>query len=312
MDVIRGQRGRPPDPRGCAATIGNFDGVHRGHQAVLAELRALAAADGLPTAVICFEPTPQERFQGARAPARLTTLREKAALLAAAGVDRLICLRFDAALAGLEAEAFVGEVLARALGVRRAVVGDDFRFGRGRGGDFELLSHVGANHGLRVERMGALIEGGERASSTRVRAALAAADLDGAARLLGRRYGFMGRVAHGDKLGARLGFPTANLRLARRVAPLTGVFLVAVRGPGGWRRFGAASIGTRPAVGGTELRCETHLIDFAGDLYGACIEVELVAKLRDEWPFDSLDALRVQIARDVEQAREMVRSMGNV
>jgi riboflavin kinase/FMN adenylyltransferase len=310
MRLIRRLRGRAPGLEGCVATIGNFDGVHRGHQAVLSDLKELAAARGAPGVVLSFEPTPQEFLRGAAAPARLTSLREKHARLAGHGLDALVALPFDARLAALEATDFVSQVLVEGLGVAELVVGDDFRFGRGRGGDFALLQRLGVQHGFTVRQHRTVDEGGERISSTRVRAALAAGDLDLAERLLGWRYGFRGRVRHGDARGRTLGFPTANLALGRHATPATGVYLVRVRGAGAGVLHGAASVGRRPAVGGTDLRCEVHLFDFTGDLYGRQLEVELLSRLRDEWDFDSLDALRAQIARDVEAARGMLINRG--
>lgn len=307
MRLIRRLRGPlGPAPRGCVATIGNFDGVHRGHQALIAGMRESAQAAGVSTAVVCFEPTPQEHFQGAAAPARLTSLREKHARLATHGVDRMVALPFGAALAGLSPEAFVQRVLVEGLAVREVWVGDDFRFGQGRAGDVAQLTRLGAAAGFTVRRAPTLVADGERISSTRVRRALAAGDLDGAERLLGWRYGLCGRVAHGEKRGRQLGFPTANLPLRRHAVATEGVFLVAVRGAGEASRYGAASIGRRPAVGGRDLRCEVHLFDFAGDLYGRVLEVTLLQRLRDEWHFDSLAGLREQIARDVAQASSLV------
>lgn len=313
MQLIRGpsvlnRGGLRPREGGAAVTIGNFDGVHLGHRAVLQALRA--AGPGLPATVVCFEPTPREHLDPARAPARLTRLAEKCGPLAAAGCDQLVMLKFDAALAALEPTEFIARVLVAGLGARVVVVGGDFRFGRGRAGDLDLLTREGRRHGYTVAAAPSFELDGTRISSTRVRAALGAGDLDGAARLLGRRYGFAGRVVRGDALGRELGWPTANLPLHRARSPLGGVFLARVHGATARPEWGAASIGTRPTVAGRDLRCEVHLLDFAGDLYGRRIEVELVARLRDETDLGSLAALKAQIARDVEQARTMLKDLG--
>ena len=307
MRLSRGLADLRPDPKGAAVTIGNFDGVHLGHRAVLLALRASAATVGGPATVVCFEPTPREFFAPAATPARLTRFAEKHALLAAAGCDHLVVLRFDAELAALDAEAFVRCVLVEGLGAARVVIGDDFRFGRNRSGDLARMTKLGARHGFAVDRAPGFELDGARVSSTAVRARIAAGELDAAARLLGRRYAIGGRVVYGDRLGRRLGFPTVNLPLRRRVSPLHGVFLVRVAGAGPVPRWGAASVGTRPTVGGSKARCEVHLLDFDGDLYGRRLQVEFHARLRDEWRFDSLDALRVQIGRDVEQARALAK-----
>jgi riboflavin kinase/FMN adenylyltransferase len=305
MQLSRGPRGLRPAPEGAAVTIGNFDGVHLGHRAVLAATRA--AGGGLPVTAVCFEPAPREHLDPAGAPARLTRLAEKCGPLAAAGCDHLVVLRFDAAMAALGPEEFVARVLVEGLGARCVVIGEDFRFGHGRAGDLALLSRLGARHGFEVVAAPRFEHGGSRVSSTRVRAALAAGELEQARALLGRRYGFCGRVLPGDALGRKLGFPTANLPLRRAKAPLAGVFLARVHGAAAGPRWAAVSIGTRPTVGGKELRCEAHLLDFSGDLYGRRLEVELVARLRDELDLGSVEALKAQIGRDVEQARAFAR-----
>lgn len=313
MQLIRGpsvlnRGGLRPRDGGAAVTIGNFDGVHLGHRAVLDALRAAAA--GLPATVVSFEPAPREHLDPAQAPARLTRLAEKCGPLAASGCDQLVVLRFDAALAALTPEEFIARVLVAGLGARCVVVGADFRFGHRRAGDIDLLLREGQRHGFTVVAAPRYEQDGARVSSTRVRQALSQGDLDGAARLLGRRFGFAGRVVRGDALGRELGWPTANLPLRRSKSPVGGVFLVRVRGAAATPLWGAASIGTRPTVGGSELRCEVHLLDFSGDLYGRRLEVELVAKLRDETDLGSLAALKAQIGRDVEQARALLKDFG--
>ena len=303
MELIRGLHNLRPRHRGCVATIGNFDGVHLGHQAVLGQLAEKAGQLGLPTTVVTFEPHPQEWFFPDRAPPRLTRLREKLTALRRYSVDRVLVLRFDARLAAMEAAAFVERILVRGLGVRHLVVGDDFRFGRNRAGDFAFLRAMGARHGFDVVAMHSFRIDGERVSSTRIREALAAGDMDTAEKLLGRPYRMCGRVAHGDRRGRGIGFPTANLHLHRRASPVLGVFAVEVFGVPGEPVPGVANVGVRPTVDGTCALLEVHLLDFAGDLYGRYVQVDFLHKLRDERRFASFEALRAQIRRDVEAAR---------
>ena len=303
MELIRGLHNLRPRHRGCVATIGNFDGVHLGHQAVLGQLAEKAGQLGLPTTVVTFEPHPQEWFFPDRAPPRLTRLREKLTALRRYSVDRVLVLRFDARLAAMEAAAFVERILVGGLGVRHVVVGDDFRFGRNRAGDFAFLRAMGARHGFDVVAMHSFRIDGERVSSTRIREALAAGDMDTAEKLLGRPYRMCGRVAHGDRRGRDIGFPTANLHLHRRASPVLGVFAVEVFGVPGEPVPGVANVGVRPTVDGTRALLEVHLLDFAGDIYGRYVQVDFLHKLRDERRFASFDALRAQIRRDVEAAR---------
>ena len=304
MELIRGLHNLRPEHRGCAVTIGNFDGVHLGHQAVLRRLKEGARALRVPAVVMLFEPQPLEHFRPEAAPARLMRLREKLTALREQGVDRVLCVRFDARFAGLSAEAFMERVLRDRLGARLVLVGEDFRFGAGRRGDIELLRAAGPALGFAVETAPTFALDGERVSSTRVRAALAAGELETAARLLGRPYRICGRVAHGDKLGRTLGVPTANIRLLRRRAPLHGIFVVELEGMEPRALPGVASVGTRPTVDGTTLLLEVHLLDFDRDIYGAQVAVEFRRRLRDERRFESLEALRAQMRRDIEQARD--------
>lgn len=290
-------------------TIGNFDGVHLGHEAVLARLVAHARRVVLPAAVMTFEPHPREFFAPASAPPRLTSLREKLRLLQAAGVDRTYICRFDARFAALTAEDFVERLLVRGLGVRHLIIGDDFRFGSGRMGDFELLRRAGVEHRFGLEAMETISVAGERVSSSAVREALQEADLAHADRLLGRPYSIAGRVIHGRRLGRELGFHTANIQLKRNRLALTGVFAVRVEGTGPEPRNGVANLGMRPTVDsalGPTL--EVHLFDFDGDLYRAHLNVEFLARLRNQMKFDSLPALALQIERDVAQARAYFKS----
>jgi riboflavin kinase/FMN adenylyltransferase len=303
MELVRGLHNLRPRHRGCVATIGNFDGVHRGHQAVLEQLARSAQELQLPLTVITFEPQPREFFAPGGIPPRLTRLREKLEAMRAYGVDRVVCLRFDAYLASLPPADFIRVILVEGLGVRYLVVGDDFRFGRERAGNFALLEQAGARQGFPVVAMQTFDVGGSRVSSTRIREALETGDLETAALLLGRPYGMCGRVAHGDKRGRTIGFPTANIYLHRAAAPVAGVFTVAMHGVPGAPLPGVANVGTRPTVDGTRSQLEVHLFDFDRDIYGCHVQVSFLHRLRDEQRFESFDALQAQIRLDAEQAR---------
>ena len=308
MLLIRGLHNLRAVHRGCVATIGNFDGVHLGHQAVLNALTARARAAGVPSLVITFEPQPMEFFQPAQAPARLTRLREKLEAIACCGIDRVLLIRFNADFAGIEASAFVREVLVDKLGIQHLYVGDDFRFGQDRAGDFALLRAMGRGHGFGVESLDTVADEGERISSTRVRQALQDGDLAHAERCLGRRYRICGRVAHGHKRGRTIGFPTMNVALLRRSTPLRGVFAVSALGVTDVPLPGVANIGNRPTLkGDNRFLLEVHLLDFAGELYGRHVEVDFIERIRDEHKFESFDALRAQIGRDVQRARAIHR-----
>ena len=306
MELVRGRHNLRARHRGCAATIGNFDGVHLGHQAVIAQLAERAQALGVPSCVITFEPHPREFFHPERAPARLSRLRDKVAAIERLGVDRLLVLRCDAALTQQTPGAFIDDLLVDGLGVRHLVVGDDFRFGRKRAGDFSTLASAGADHGFGVEAATTHVLDGARVSSTRVRTALAAGDLDGAARLLGGRYTMRGRVVHGEKLGRNLGFPTANIPLDGHPLPLTGVLAVLAWTAGGRALSGVANLGWRPTVQGRRPLLEVHAFDFEGDLYGEHLTVELLERLRPEERFDSLDAMIERMHDDVHRARAVL------
>ncbi len=307
MELVRGLHNLRPAAPGCVATIGNFDGVHLGHQAVLGQVAEKARELCAESAVITFEPQPQEYFAPDSAPARLTRFREKVLTLGRFAVDRLVCLPFNRRLAALSAEAFIQRVLVDGLRVRYLVVGDDFRFGHGREGDFSQLAAAGAAFGFEVANMHTFRVDGERVSSTRVRRALAAGDLAAAERLLGRPYRMSGRVAHGDARGRSIGFPTANLHLHRRAVPVQGVFAVEVFGIGGEPWPALANVGNRPTVDGARTLLEVHLLDFSGDLYGRQLHVDFLRKLRSERRFESFEALREQIGRDEGAAREFFR-----
>lgn len=307
MQVFRGVSGQAKTS--AVLTIGNFDGLHRGHRALLERLTAQARHLGLPAAVMTFEPHPREFFSPEQAPARLTSLREKLELMNGCGIDRVHVCRFDAGLASLSAADFIERILVRALAVRHLIIGDDFRFGSGRSGDFAMLARAGARHGFAVEAMETVDWQGERVSSSAVREALETGDLDHAARLLGRPYAIAGRVVSGERIGRQLGFPTANVQLKRKRLPLAGIFAVSVAGLGARPLPGAASLGVRPTLAaGLKPVLEVHLLDFDRVIYGAHVAVNFLRKLREELKFDGLEALREQIARDVEQTRSYFAS----
>ncbi len=305
MRVFRGHSRPVPAP--VALAIGNFDGVHLGHAALLRRLGQVAAAQGVAPTVLSFEPHPREFFAPQSAPARLTTLREKLELLAAAGVEQAMICPFNAAFAALSAEQFIERVLVGALRVRHVIVGDDFRFGRGRSGDLAMLQAAGETLGFTAEALGSVMLAGERVSSSGVRKALAAGDMEHAARLLGRPYVIDGQVKHGDKIGRQLGFATANLRIKHNPLPMTGVFAVEVHGLAEQPWPGVANLGIRPTVGGIRPLLEVHLFDFNRDIYGAHITVRFIHKLRDEQRFPNFDALKAQIAADAAAARDFFR-----
>ncbi len=307
VELIRDFTQLQPRHRGCVATLGNFDGVHRGHQVVFRQLLDKAGELGLPATAIIFEPQPQEFFLPERAPSRLTRLREKLLIFSRLGVDRVLCLYFNRRLADMSPGEFIERILVNGLGIRHLIVGDDFRFGRGRQGDFAELARAGGQHGFSVADMETFYLDGERVSSTRVRQALALGDMDGAARLLARPYSLCGRVAHGDKRGRLLGFPTANVHLHRRFSPIGGVFAVRVHGVADTPVRGVANLGIRPTVRGTPRPLlEVHLFDFSAEVYGRHVEVEFLARLREEQRFSSFEALKEQIGRDIQAARNFL------
>ena len=290
----------------CALTIGNFDGVHRGHRALVDRVIARAREAKLTSCVLTFEPHPREFFAGEAAPARITRLRDKLDLLSQAGVERVHVARFDARFAALPPERFVEDVLIGGLGMRALIVGRDFRYGAKRAGDFAALEVAARRHGFALEAMDDVEFEGRRVSSSAVRAALKAGDLRGAERLLGHPYTISGRVAHGAKLGRGLGFPTANIVL-RRPPPIAGIFVVEVDGFG----RGVASVGRRPTVNPVAIPLlEVHLFDRDEDLYGEHLRVRFLKKLRDEEKYDGLPALQAAIARDARQAREFFLKHG--
>ena len=294
---------RGPTP--CALTIGNFDGVHCGHQAMLARLKEAALERGLPAAVMTFEPHPREVFTPHLAPARLTSLREKIELLKLHGIERLVLVRFSARFAQLNPQEFIQQILIDGVQARWILVGDDFKFGAKRGGDITLLREAGRACGFEVESLRSVLIDSARVSSTAVRAALADGDLRQAARLLGRPYSISGRVVHGDKLGHTLGYPTANVQMKHNKPPLSGIFAVELAGLESAYLPGVASLGVRPTVktnGAATL--EVHVFDFHERIYGAHVRVDFLHKLRDEEKFADLPALIAQIERDVRDAKK--------
>jgi riboflavin kinase/FMN adenylyltransferase len=312
MRLLRSLRGDTPAP-GYVAAIGGFDGIHLGHRALIERTRVLARAQGLASMVLSFEPLPKEYFAPDQPPARLTNFRERWRLLEQDGPDTFCLLHFNDRLRALRAAEFA-RLLARG-GVRQVVIGHDFRAGYRGEASAQWFQDEGARFGLATDVLEPVTGAGLRIGSGAIRNALAAGDLQLAARLLGRPYSMRGRVSAGEQLGRTIGYPTANLRLARRQTPVDGIFAVRVRGLGGGAAShgeqgaaagGVASLGTRPTVGGTTPLLEVHVFDFAGDLYGRELEVEFVARLRGELRFDNVDAMVEQIHRDAAQARALL------
>ncbi|CAH9063662.1 Bifunctional riboflavin kinase/FMN adenylyltransferase [Pseudoalteromonas holothuriae] len=303
MQLIRGIHNIRAHHFGCVLTIGNFDGVHLGHVEVLKGLKQDAQKYGLPSTVMLFEPQPQEFFTKAHAPARLTRLRDKLSLLTKLGIERVICVSFNAKFASQEAEAFIKQVLVAKLGVKALTVGDDFRFGRARAGDFSMLKRLGEVHDMNVKSTASFRRNDHRVSSTLIREALAEGWLDKAHHMLGHTYTISGRVIHGWKKGRELGFRTANIALKRQVNPVRGVFAV-IATVAGKRYEGVANIGNKPTLNGTKALLEVHLFNFNQDVYGHFMQVELIEKLRNEQKFDTLEQLTAQIALDVAAAKQ--------
>ena len=287
----------------CVLTIGNFDGVHRGHQAMVAELHRIATTLSVPAQILTFEPHPMEFLAGANAPPRLQRFREKMAGLAHYDVKQVVCARFGERLSRYDPQAFIDRVLVGQLRVRHLLVGDDFRFGHQGAGTFATLSHAGERLGFGVSRVDTVQVRGARVSSTRVRQALASGEMDLVNELLGRRYSVCGRVQHGQQLGRTIGFPTANISSRRNRFAVSGVYAVRVSGAGLKAQPAVANVGRRPTVGGIEERLEVHVFDFDGDLYGHELVVEFETQMRDERRFPDIDTLKAQIARDAQAAR---------
>ncbi|MCY4015238.1 MAG: bifunctional riboflavin kinase/FAD synthetase [Gammaproteobacteria bacterium] len=307
MEIIRGLHNIRPRHKGCVATIGTFDGVHHGHQMLLAHLKAKSEELGAPSLLVTFEPQPREYFQRTPVPARLTRFREKIHILRATGVDRVLCIPFNERTRLISAAEVIETFLVDLLGVRYLVVGDDFQFGKDREGDYAMLKDAGDRFGFGVSHMGTLTFDHERISSTRVRDALSTGDFALAEKLLGRPYSMMGRVVYGRQIGRTIGIPTVNIRLQRYKAALSGVFAVTVDGLGA-TRLGAANIGVRPTVAvdgrpAKEPLLEVHIFDFDEEVYGRLLTVTLKWKIRDERWFPSLQAMKVEIDRDVAKTR---------
>jgi len=306
-NVIRGLCNIARAPKGAVVTIGNFDGVHIGHQALLQKTIEKAHELQTKSLVITFEPQPFEFFARENTAPRLTRWREKFCLLADFGVDAVLVIRFNEQIAAMTADQFVHHILHEVLQAKHVIVGDDFHFGRGRVGNFDFLKKAGESAGFSVDTIPSVILDDERVSSTRVRKALALADHDDVLRLLGRPYTMKGRVVHGDKRGRTMGFPTANIYLHRTVTPVQGVYAVRMHGVNATSLPGVANVGIRPTINGTRSLLEVHLFDFSEDIYGRHVAVEFCAKLREERRYPTLDLLIEQIFKDAEHARNYFR-----
>lgn len=304
MELIRGLHNIKDRHSGCVATIGNFDGLHLGHQQVIETLCDRAKTLQLPSLLIIFEPYPKEFFLHDEAPARLTRLREKLHLSTFTKLDRVLMIRFNHAFSQMSAKDFVKHIIHDALNIKHLIVGDDFNFGHDRKGDVGLLRNMGSQLDFSVESVNTMNYGGMRISSSRIRAALAAGDLLFAEELLGRCYSMWGRVAHGEKRGRIIGFPTANIYLHRKVSPLQGVYAVKIHGLGEEPLYGVANLGNRPTFDGTRTLLEIHIFSFDKKIYGHYLQVDFMHKLRDEKRFESFELLKEQIFKDAENARE--------
>jgi riboflavin kinase / FMN adenylyltransferase len=303
MELVRGIHNLKQQHKGCVLSIGNFDGIHLGHKAVLLRLLAESKRLNVPATVMTFEPQPEELFLSDSSPARLSRLRDKFVQLEKLKLDRLLCISFTRQFANISAEAFIEELLINKLNVKYLVVGDDFHFGHQRKGDFQLLKKAGEKYGFKVIDTQSLVQQAQRISSTRIRDALAQGKLAEASTMLGRKYSIAGRVSHGRKLGRTIGVPTANLLLKRRVSPVSGVFVVSILGINKKIYQGVANIGTRPTVQGETQQLEVHIFNFEGDIYGHQLEVILEKKLRNEVKFDLFAELKLQIEKDIQDAK---------
>ncbi|MDA0822203.1 MAG: bifunctional riboflavin kinase/FAD synthetase [Proteobacteria bacterium] len=307
MELIRGGQNIRPRHYGCVASLGNFDGMHLGHQAVLSQLRDASNHFGVPSTAIIFEPQPAEYFHPVAQPPRLSALREKLMMLTEFGIDRVCVLRFDEYFAAQTAEEFAIKTLVEGLGIRELIIGDDFKFGSARGGDFFALQAFGREYDFTVRRTNSYILDGERVSSTSVRQKLIDGDLAGANKFLGRRYFIAGRVVHGQHRGRSIGFPTANLKLNRIRAPLNGIYASYVAGLGPGLLPSVTYVGSRPIIEDPTYVVETHVLNYGGkDFYGCHLKVEFVEKLRDDSPFESFEKLRQQIVIDCDAARDVL------
>jgi riboflavin kinase/FMN adenylyltransferase len=310
MRVIRGLHNLAGQFAGCVATIGNFDGVHLGHQKVVRQLAEKGQQLGLPVVVAVFEPQPMEFFKPDQAPARLSRFREKIQQLSALPVDAVLILEFNKKFSELKAADFIKEVLVDGLKVKHLMIGDDFHFGLRRQGDFFLLKKEGATFGFSVESMNSHLVESERVSSTLIREALGRGALGRAAVYLGRNYSICGRIVQGNQIGRSIGFPTANIKVNRKKSPIQGVFAVKMSGISGRLISGVANVGIRPTLeGDKQLLLEVHLFDFDEDIYGRHVEVQFIKKIRSEQKFDSFDELKKQIKKDSEVARLATASL---
>ncbi|HEX8534104.1 MAG TPA: bifunctional riboflavin kinase/FAD synthetase [Allosphingosinicella sp.] len=303
MERLDGGSAVPERLRGGIVALGNFDGFHLGHQAVVGRAVERARAEGRTALVATFDPHPVRFFKPDVPPFRLTTLDQRQRLFAAAGADAMLVFRFDAELAAVTAEEFVSDRLVARIGAAGVTTGEDFTFGKGRGGNVEVLKRLGAEHGLSVDAVCPVEEDGEAVSSSRIREALQAGDCETAARLLTRHFAIEGVVEHGDKRGRTIGYPTANIALGNYLRPRFGIYAVRGRLPDGRVLQGAANLGVRPTFEPAKELLEPYFFDFDGDLYGQVIEVELVSFIRDEQRFDGIDALKAQMDRDCAEAR---------
>ena len=306
MHLIRGLSHLEPFKNGCVLSIGNFDGLHLGHRAVIKKLAERGETLGLPVVIMTFEPQPLEYFLGDNAPSRLMCLREKVIEFTKLPVDDLLMVRFNRYFANCDAEQFIDDILINKLNVKHLVIGDDFHFGKARRGNFAMLKEKGKLYGFSVEDTGSCQVAGLRISSTLIRDALGAGDLIQAEKLLGHCYSVCGRVAHGEKLGRTIGYPTANIKMFRKNTPVNGVFAVTMAGIDGLELEGVANVGTRPTVdGGSKVVLETYLFDFDKEIYGRYVEVRFKQKIRDEIRFQSLEQLKAQIEKDVAEAKNI-------
>jgi riboflavin kinase/FMN adenylyltransferase len=302
--LVRGFKNNIPLPKGSVVTIGNFDGIHLGHQALIKRVKTSAKELSVPSIVLTFEPQPLEYFVPGRLVPRLTRFREKFTLLSKADVAEVWVVRFNAEFAALTADEFIKQILCKKLNVKHLIVGSDFRFGKGRLGDVNMLRKAGEALGFTVEIMPDIIVGGERVSSTRIRNALLENNLALAEELLGRPYTMLGKVVYGNQLGRQLGFPTANIYLHRAATPVHGIYVVRVHGLENKILPGVANVGVRPTIGGTRILLEVYLFDFERTIYGKPVTVEFCKKLREEERYDNLELLRLQMEKDAKQARE--------
>jgi riboflavin kinase / FMN adenylyltransferase len=305
MRLIRGLSHLEPFENGCVLSIGNFDGLHLGHRAVIEKLAERGRMLNLPVVIMIFEPQPLEYFLATNAPSRLTRLREKVIQFNELPIDNLLIVKFNRQFANYDAEQFINDILLKKLNVKHLVIGDDFHFGKARRGNFALLKEQGKQHGFTVEDTGSYYVEGLRVSSTLIRDALGVGDMEQAERLLGHSYSICGRVAHGDKRGRTIGYPTANVRLFRKNTPINGVFAVTMTGINGMELTGIANVGTRPTFdGGSKVLLETHLFNFNQEIYGHYVEVHFKQKIRAEMQFNSLAELQTQIEADVAMAKD--------